>query len=134
MRYLVVLLAMFVAACGGGPTGPVGLVRFADRDIDVGDGRSGQFQLTNNGSEPVSGITFDSEGTLNSSGTAVEGARLTILTGSLGPLDPGRKFSFPFRIEVTTLPPGSYSIELRVLVDGEESDRAKIRFFEPEPR
>ena len=43
-------------------------------------------------------------------------------------LEPGRKLSFPFTIEITLLPPDEYSLELRVLVDEVESDRTSIRF------
>jgi hypothetical protein len=135
MRFLVFVVALVgcVTSCGGDPTGPQGLVRFADRDINLGQGVSGQFQLTNVSSDPLSGVTFKSRGAVKS-GVAVEGARLTVLSGSLGVLEPGRKLSFPFTLEIGTLSPGSYTLELSVLVDGEESDRAKIRFIKGERR
>jgi hypothetical protein len=136
LRYLALAVVLLGAACGGGPTGPLGLVRFADRDIKLGEGLSGQIQLTNVGSEPLSGVTFKSNDPVNSSGDTVDGARLNVLTGTLGFLDPGRKLSFPIliKLKVSGIAPGSYSIELMVLVDGEESDRATIRFVRPKPR
>ncbi len=134
MKYLVLAVAIFATACGGGPTGPVGLVRFADRDINLGAGDAGQFQLTNTGSEPLTGVTFRKDATVDDDGVAVEGGKLTVLFGAIQRLDPGRKFSFPFIIDTVGLAPGKYSLVLRVLVDGEESDRATIRFVKPEPR
>ena len=127
MRSLVLVAAVCVTACGDS-TGPQGFVRFADHDINLGGGISGQFQLTNESSEPIEGITFDSDPPVNRSGVVVDGARLTVLSGPVGSLEPGRKLSFPFTIEITSLPPDEYSLELRVLVDGVESDRTRIRF------
>jgi hypothetical protein len=129
MRCMVLVFAVLTTACGGGPTGPLGLVRFADREINLGVGFSGQFQLTNVGSEPLTDLSFGSESAVNADGVAVEGARLTVLSGSVGSLPPGRKISFPFRIEALTLPPGRYTLDLKALVDGEESDRTTIRFI-----
>ena len=128
MRWTIIALGLLAAACGSDASGPVGPVRFVDRDINLGQGLSGQVQVVNGGSAALTGVSFQGGDAVNGDGEVVDGARVVVLSGVIGSLRPGRKLSFPITLEISAIPPGSYSISLAVLVDGEESDRAKIRF------
>jgi hypothetical protein len=123
-----VVLASLVALGCGDPTGPDGgIVRFVDDDINLGLTTAGQFQVRNEGSQAVGPVSFRSGGALEN-GEEVGGADLRIFGGSIPLFEPGSKLGFGFVIDPRGLPPGPYEMFVYVVVNGQDSDRAKIRW------
>ncbi len=113
------LLAISTATCSGtSTTSPdTASLAFDVTEVELGEGRSGQLELSNTGSVAVGPIQFVSSPVLDAQGTQVVGASVSVPSGTIATLNPGtsRQITAVVTDEAALLP-GRYTTVLSAVV------------------